>query len=65
MENVWDYLRQNKLCALVWNTYDDILEACKNAWNFLINDPGRIQSIGSRAWACSMSRRIGITCPTA
>ena len=33
MENVWDYLRQNKLCAQVWDTYDDILEACKNAWN--------------------------------
>jgi hypothetical protein len=29
MENVWDYLRQNKLCAQVWDTYDDILEACK------------------------------------
>ena len=21
MENVWDYLRQNKLCAQVWDTY--------------------------------------------
>jgi hypothetical protein len=52
MENVWDYLRQNKLCALVWNTYDDILDACQNAWRFLINDPDRIRSIGSRDWAC-------------
>jgi transposase len=52
MENVWDYLRQNKLCAQVWNTYDDILEACKNAWNFLIDDPHRIRSIGTRDWAC-------------
>jgi hypothetical protein len=52
MENVWDYLRQNKLCALVWDTYDEILEACKTAWNFLIDDPGRIRSIGSREWAC-------------
>jgi hypothetical protein len=52
MENVWDYLRQNKLCAQVWQTYDDILEACKNAWNFLIDDPGRIQSVGSRSWSC-------------
>jgi hypothetical protein len=52
MENVWDYLRQNKLCALVWNTYDEILEACKTAWNFLIDDPARIRSIGSREWAC-------------
>src|ERR1700712_4819477 len=51
MEKVWDYLRQNKLCAQVWDTYDDILEACKNAWNFLIDDPDRIRSIGSRNWA--------------
>ncbi len=28
MENVWDYLRQNKLCAAVWDSYDDILAAC-------------------------------------
>ncbi len=52
MENVWDYLRQNKLCAQVWDTYDDILEACKNAWNWLIGDPDRIRSIGTRDWAC-------------
>ena len=52
MEKVWDYLRQNKLCAQVWDTYEDILEACKTAWNFLIDDPGRIRSIGSRDWAC-------------
>lgn len=52
MENVWDYLRQNKLCAQVWDTYDDILEACKNAWNFLIDDPDRIRSIGARDRPC-------------
>jgi hypothetical protein len=52
MENVWDYLRQNKLCTRVWDTYDDILQACKTAWHFLIEDPDRIRSIGSRNWAC-------------
>jgi hypothetical protein len=52
MENVWDYLRQNKLCALVWPTYDDILDACQDAWRFLINDPDRIRSLGTREWAC-------------
>ena len=52
MENVWDYLRQNKLCALVWDSYDAIVEACTNAWNWLIADPARITSIGSREWAC-------------
>jgi len=52
MENVWDFLRANKLCNLVWDTYDDIVDACQEAWLFLVNDPKRIQSIGTRAWAC-------------
>ena len=51
MENVWDYLRQNKLCAQVWNTYEDIVDACTSAWRFLVSDPERIRSIGSRPWA--------------
>jgi hypothetical protein len=51
MENVWDYLRQNKLCATVWDSYDDIVEACRVAWNWLIADSDRIRSIGARSWA--------------
>jgi transposase len=51
MELVWEYLRGNKLCALVWDTYDTIIEACRNAWQFLIDDPARIRSIGTREWA--------------
>jgi len=35
-----------------FDTCDDIVEACKLAWHFLINDPDRIRSIGSRDWAC-------------
>jgi hypothetical protein len=52
MENVWHYLRENTLCSLVWDTYDDIVDACATAWHFLINDPQRIRSIGTRDWAC-------------
>lgn len=51
MENVWEYLRANKLSARVWDTYDAILEACRDAWNWLIADPERIRSIGTREWA--------------
>ena len=51
MENVWAYLRGNKLCAHVWNSYDEIVEACRSAWMFLVNDPDRIRSIGNREWA--------------
>jgi hypothetical protein len=51
MENVWDYLRSNKLCARVWDSYEAIVEACATAWNFFVNDPHRIRSIGTRDWA--------------
>lgn len=52
MENVWKYLRENKLCSLVWDTYDAIVQACLAAWQFLVEDPPRIRSIGGRQWAC-------------
>ena len=52
MENVWAYLRPNKLCRLVWDGYPAIVAACKDAWDFLVNDPKRITSVGSRSWAC-------------
>jgi hypothetical protein len=51
MENVWQYLRANSLCALVWDSYEAIVDACQSAWHFLINDPERIRSIGAREWA--------------
>ena len=52
MENVWEYLRANKLCSLVWDSYEAIIAACKAAWDFLIQEPDRIRSIGRREWAC-------------
>jgi len=52
MENVWEYLRANKLCSRVWDTYEAIVAACKAGWDFLIQDPDRIRSIGQREWAC-------------
>jgi hypothetical protein len=41
-ENVWDYKRQDKLCSTLWNSYDEIVEACTTAWNWLIDAPDRI-----------------------
>jgi transposase len=52
MENVWDYLRGNKLSSLVCDTYEGMRNASKEAWNFIANDPARIVSIGTRDWAC-------------
>ncbi len=34
--------------ALVWDSYDESVEAYKTAWNWLIADPARITSIGTR-----------------
>lgn len=50
-ENVWDYLRANKFSAGVRDNYDEIVQACAEAWNLLIDDPDRIRSVGTRAWA--------------
>jgi len=49
--NVWHYLRENKLCARVWDSYEAILDACTAAWHFVVNDPDRIRSTGTREWA--------------
>lgn len=32
MENVWDYHRGNNLSSQVWDSYDAMLEACKQTW---------------------------------
>jgi hypothetical protein len=61
MENVWEYLRGNKLCAVVWGTYDAIVEGCREAWSFLTDDPDRIRSIGTRQWHRSVVRPVGIS----
>jgi putative transposase len=52
VENVWAYLRGNKLSNRVFDSYDAIVDACCDAWNWLMNQPERITSIGSRKWAC-------------
>jgi len=52
VESFWHYLRENILCSLVWNIYDDAVKACSIARRFLTDDPQRIRSIGNRKWAC-------------
>ena len=50
-ENVWQYLRQNYLANRVFYTYDDIVDACCDAWNKLTEQPEVITSIATREWA--------------
>jgi hypothetical protein len=51
VENVWEYLRQNRLSHRVWESYDAIVEACCDAWNTLMRSPEQIASITTRNWA--------------
>lgn len=51
IENVWEYLRDNKLAIIVFESYDDILDKACAAWAFFADDPDRIASITSRPWA--------------
>lgn len=50
VENLWQFLRENWLGNRIFQSYDDILDQCCEAWNKLIAQPWRIMSIGSRRW---------------
>jgi len=50
-ENIWQFMRDNWLSNRVFETYDDILDHCCDAWNKLVDQPDRIKSIGLRQWA--------------
>jgi hypothetical protein len=49
VENVWAYLRGNKLSNRVFASYDAIVDACCDAWNWLANQPHRITALGARS----------------
>jgi putative transposase len=51
VENVWEFMHANSLSHRVWETYDDIVKACRDAWNKLMQMPDRIASITRRTWA--------------
>ena len=51
VENVWQYLRANKLAITVFDSYAEIVDKCCQAWNFFANDPEIVTSITARKWA--------------
>ena len=51
VENVWQFMRDNRLSNRVFASYTDILDHCCHAWRRLIKQPWRIISLGLRAWA--------------
>ncbi len=55
IENVWQYLRQNKLAITVFKDDAHIVDACCDAWNFFANDNALVASITTRSWATVIS----------
>ena len=51
IENVWAYLRGTKLAHRLFNTYDDIVKTCCEAWNSFLADTNTVQSVTTREWA--------------
>ena len=51
VENVWQFMRDNWLSNRVFDSFDDIVDHCCDAWNKLVDQPWRIMSIGLRDWA--------------
>jgi len=45
------YLRANCLAISVFDTHDDIVARCCDAWNFFANDQERVLSISDREYA--------------
>jgi transposase len=50
-ENIWQFMRDNWLSNRIFESYDDILDHCCEAWNKLVDQPWTIMSIGLRQWA--------------
>jgi len=48
VENVWQFLRDNWLSNRVFNSYDNLVDHCCEAWNRLVDQPWKIMSIGLR-----------------
>ncbi len=51
VQNIWQFMRDNRLSNRVFTSHDNIVDHCCEAWNRLIDQPWHIMSIGHRKWA--------------
>lgn len=52
-EKSWQYLKDNFLSHRVFATYQEILDACEQAWNAMASESGRIASLTSMHYLIS------------
>ena len=50
VERVWLYLRERFLSLRVFADYRAIVDACCDAWNRLVAEPGRLRSLCDQPW---------------
>lgn len=55
IEKVWQYRRDRYLSGRLFSGTGAIVDACCEAWNRLIAEPGRIQSLTNFEWARQVS----------
>jgi transposase len=55
VERLWLYLRERFLSLRIFPDYDAIVDACCQAWNVLIAEPGRIASLCNYPWIAKVS----------
>jgi transposase len=48
VENIWQFVRENWLSNRIFESYEQIVDLCCDAWNKLRDQPWRIMSIGLR-----------------
>jgi transposase len=55
-EQVWQQLRDRSLANRCYDSYEQIVEACCDAWNKFTQIPDTIRSLCSRGWTCLTPR---------
>lgn len=50
IERLWLHLRDNRLSHCLFQTIGEIVDTCCDAWNWLLGQTGRIQSLCSYPW---------------
>lgn len=51
MEQVWQQLRKIRLSNTVFKDYEEIVQACCDAWNCFVDEEGNIERLCTRNWA--------------
>ena len=55
VERVWLYLRERFLTLRVFTDYRALVDACCQAWNRLVAEPGRLRSLCDQPWLRKVS----------